>query len=399
MNAETAKKDIDKKLLLLMAIAGGVVVANIYYIQPLLGEVAAYFRVSAAKVGIVATLTQLGYASGLFFLLPAADLCNRKRLITSTLLICVAALLLMLVSKSFIFTALICYCVGFTSMVPQLLIPLASQLSLPENTGKNLGTVISGILIGILASRVFSGLIGGFFVWKSIYLLAAVLIVVLDVVLYLFIPTTETVNTGIKYGASLKSLLKLPGKYPVIRHAAVNSAIVFGLFSMFWTTLTLYLGSTKFNFDAGKIGLFGLFGIAGAVFAPMAGKMSDKKGTDYTLLFHMIVIAIAFLVFAIFGSHIGGIIVGIVLLDYGVQCCNVANQARIQTLSNTERNRIASVFMVSTFLGGAVGSSIGTTVYAYWGWAGFVTVGTILMILALVLHILQYHRHERRDSK
>ncbi|MDO4556641.1 MAG: MFS transporter [Lachnospiraceae bacterium] len=388
---ETEKKDIDKRLLILMAIAGGVVVANIYYIQPLLGEIATYYQVSTSSVGIVATLTQLGYACGLFFLLPAADLCNRKKLISITLLLCVVSLICMVVSGTFMMTAAICFCVGFTSMVPQLLIPLGAQLSLPENTGKNLGTIISGMLIGILASRVFSGLVGGYFGWKTVYLIAAILIAILALILYKVLPDTKA-NVDMSYGDSLRSLLNLPRKYPVIVRASINSAIVFGIFSAFWTTLTLYLGEGPFGYNASTIGLFGLFGIAGAVFAPMAGKMSDKKGTNFTLLFHMIVIGVSFICFAVWGKSVVGIIIGVILLDYGVQCCNVANQARIQTISGSERNRIAAIFMVSTFLGGSIGSYAGTMIYGSYEWVGFVTLGATMIMIALLLHILQYKK-------
>lgn len=377
---------VSKNIYLLLSIASGIVVANIYYIQPLLGQIASYFSISQPAAGLMATLTQLGYALGLFFLIPIADLMERKKLVLIMLAFSAIALLLMILSTSYTASLLIALAIGMTSIVPQLMIPLGAQLSLPEERGKNIGTIMSGLLIGILLSRVLSGILGNYAGWKAIYIFAFVMILILFVLLYHKLPTIQSKNT-ISYTATLKSMLSLPKKYPALVFASINGALVFAIFSAFWTVLTFYLESSRFGFGSNIIGLFGLLGVAGASLAPIAGKMSDKKGSHFTILFHLFIIILSVICFLLFGSSILGLVVGIILLDWGVQSCNVANQSLIQNLSESMRNRITSIYMVSFFIGGSIGTSLGSAVYQAFHWYGFVVLAAILILTATILHL------------
>lgn len=388
---------LNKSLIVILAIASGVTVANIYYIQPLLNEFSKYFSITSSQSGILATLTQIGYAAGLFFILPAADIINRKKLLLSILFFSIISLFLFTLSPNFTVAVIISFTIGLTSIVPQLLIPFGAQMSEPQDRGKNIGTIMSGLLIGMLASRVFSGLIGNNFGWKSVYLCATVLVGIIFILLYKMLPKNNQVQS-ITYINSLKSLFTLPKKYKVLAQSSVIGAVIFAIFSAFWSVLTFYL-SNKFKFSSDIIGLFGVLGISGAIFAPLAGKMSDKKGTSFTILFHLVIIAVLIIILKIFENNIVGIVIGIILLDYGVQCCNVANQARIQSLSNSERNRITSIYMVSFFLGGSCGTYIGTNLYDLFSWNGFIIMSTVLILFALIFHICTIFYAKKKTKK
>lgn len=380
------KQILSKPLLLIMAMAGGIAVANLYYIQPLINEIAIYFNVPRPYAGVMATMTQIGYAAGLFFILPLADIYNRKKLVSFTLCGSMIALAGMLISDSFYLTTAICFFLGLTSIVPQLMVPFGAQLSKPEERGKNIGVIMSGLMIGTISSRVISGILGAKFGWKSVYGLAVALIAFLAVVLHKTLPDVSN-HADITYLNSLKSMFKLPKKYPPLIKAAVNGALCFAVSSAFWTVLTFHLSKEPFLFNTGLIGLFGLFGIFGAVLAPVAGKITDRKGAEFTLLVHMTIMAAAVIILGLFQFSLKGIIIGVILLNYGVNCCSVANQGRIQCLSDEERNRITGVYMVCYFLGGSCGTYIGTNCYELFGWIGYILLSLSLLGIALILHI------------
>ncbi len=384
------EKRLSRSLLMIMAVTSGIMVANIYYIQPLLGEISEYFGVSQGKAGIMATLTQIGYACGLFFILPFADISNRKKLVMCMMIGSLCSLIVFVLSHSYILCAVTSVAIGMTSIVPQLMIPFGAELSSEDERGKNIGTIMSGLLIGMLCSRVLSGFLGKAVGWKTVYIAAMGLVLVLGIVLYIKLPDIEN-SSDMRYIDSLRSLFRMPGKYPVLAHSAVNGAIIFAIFSAFWTVLSFHIDA-EWGYGSDVAGMFGILGISGAVMAPVAGKMSDKKGSAFTVTFHLVIIAVTLVVFIVAGKTLPGLIVGTILLDYGVQCCNVANQSRIQALSNEERNRITSVYMVSFFLGGAAGSAFGTSIYERTGWYGFTAMASILILAALAFNIFQNKR-------
>lgn len=377
------------KMIGLMAAASGIAVANIYYIQPLLNSAAEYFNISGSQASLLATLTQTGYALGLFLILPIADLIERKKLILTMIFLSILSLLGMYFSKNFILTCVACLAVGITSVIPQLLLPLCAKLSDEQVRGKNIGHIMSGLLTGVVLSRVVSGAVGKYIGWKSIYIIAVVLMSILFTVLKFTLPVCAADEKGdLNYTSSIKSMFSLPKKFPIIIEAAINGFMILAAFSALWTVLTFHLQGTPFNFETNIIGLFGILGVSGAMFAPIAGKISDRRSAKFTVGINIAIIIVSYLCFIIFGFKVWGLIAGVVLLDMGVNSCNVANQTRIQSLSESERNRITSIYMVTMFAGGAVGSYLGSTLYNHFGWYGFCTIGIITQLIAMIVHII-----------
>ena len=376
---------LSKSLVLVMAAAGGIAVANLYYIQPLLAEIARYFHVSQVNVGSVAMLTQIGYALGMLAILPLADIREKRALILIMLCCSACSLLLMAFSVNIIELSIASLAIGFTSVVPQLIVPLAAQLAEPGERGRIIGTVMSGLLIGILASRTFSGLVGEYLGWQTVYFIAAVLMIILAIFLSKRLPLCPA-NSTMKYLELFKTMASLTKALPVLREASVNGAMMFGAFSAFWTSLSFLLASPHFHLGADVAGLFGLVGIAGASAAPIAGRIADQKSPKFTVGISMIIVILSYLCFFAFGFSLWGLITGVILLDLGVQSCQISNQARIHAFGDEARNRINTVYMVSYFIGGAMGSFLGSYSYAHFGWHGVCAVGLLVSLVAVVFH-------------
>lgn len=377
---------LNKHLILIMSVASGLTVANIYYIQPLLAGIAQYYHVTQGYSGLLATLTQIGYALGLLLILPLADILEKRRLVLTMLLGAAISLLLLFFSPTITIALFASFGIGFCSVIPQLLIPFAAQLANPKERGKIIGSIMSGLLIGILLSRVVSGFIGRYMMWKNIYFIAAFCMLLLWVALRFILPKSYG-DSKIKYIDSLKSMIVLIRQFPALREASVVGAMVFLAFSAFWTALTFLLQSSSYHMGTDVAGLFGLVGVVGALFSPWAGKISDKKGARFTVGINIVVIIAAYIVFGIWGFQLCGLIVGVILLDLGVQSCNVSNQTRIHQLSEEARNRITSVYMVSYFLGGALGSWLGTVSFQRFGWIGVCFIGLFSQLIAGYVHI------------
>lgn len=376
---------LTKLLILIMAITCGLTVANLYYIQPLLGDMAKSFNVHEVSVGSAAMLTQIGYAVGMIFILPLGDIKERKNLITIMLLFSVISLFTMAFSQNIYMLIISSFAVGFTSIIPQLIIPLAAQLSNPNERGKIIGTVMSGLLIGILVSRTISGLIGNYFGWRVVYIVAAIMMIILTLVLKKVIPITNPVSE-VRYFDLLKSLPKLIKEEPILKEASLNGALMFAAFSAFWTALTFLLESSHYNMGSQAAGLLGLVGIVGALAAPLVGKLADKKGSRYVIGICIIIVSLSYILFLFLGFKMIGLIVGVILLDLGVQSSNISNQARVHSMNEEKRNRINTVYMVSFFLGGSLGSFLGSSAYSNFGWVGVCIFGIITQIIALFIH-------------
>lgn len=376
---------LTKLLISIMAITCGLTVANLYYIQPLLGDMAKSFNVHEVSVGSAAMLTQIGYAVGMIFILPLGDIKERKNLITIMLLFSVISLFTMAFSQNIYMLIISSFAVGFTSIIPQLIIPLAAQLSNPNERGKIIGTVMSGLLIGILVSRTISGLIGSHFGWRVVYIVAAIMMIILTLVLRKVIPITNPISE-VRYFDLLKSLPKLIKNEPILREASLNGALMFAAFSAFWTALTFLLESPHYNMGSQAAGLLGLVGIVGALAAPLVGKLADKKGSRYVIGICIIIVSLSYILFLILGFKMIGLIIGVILLDLGVQSSNISNQARVHSMNEEKRNRINTVYMVSFFLGGSLGSFLGSSAYSNFGWVGVCIFGIITQIIALFIH-------------
>ncbi|MBL4933502.1 MFS transporter [Clostridium paridis] len=372
-------------LIMVMAIACGLTVANLYYIQPLLADIAKTFNVSEVSVGSAAMLTQIGYAVGMILILPLGDIKERRGLITLMLLFSILSLTCMFFSQNISMLMISSFAVGFTSIIPQLIIPLAAQLSNPEERGKIIGTVMSGLLIGILVSRTFSGILGGYYGWRIVYIIAAGMMIILMVALNKLIPICNPVS-NVKYTELIKSMVRLIKTESTLREASINGAMMFAAFSAFWTSLTFLLESSHYNMGPQAAGLFGLVGISGALAAPLVGRLADKKGPRFVIGICISIVILSYLLFLLLGFKVFGLILGVILLDLGVQSCNVSNQTRVHSLNEEMRNRINTVYMVSFFLGGAFGSFLGSYSYAHFGWYGVCAFGIITQLVAIVVH-------------
>ncbi|WP_270565249.1 MFS transporter [Clostridium beijerinckii] len=376
---------LTKLLILVMSIACGLTVANLYYIQPLLGDIAKTFHVDQLSIGFAAMLTQIGYAIGMIFILPLGDIKEKRNLIVIMLLFSVISLMSMFFSSNIYILTISSFAVGFTSIIPQLIIPLAAQLSNPQQRGQTIGTIMSGLLIGILLSRTVSGILGSYLGWRIVYLIAAIMMLALMLILRKLIPLCNPVS-DIKYSELLKSMIHLIKTEPILRESSLNGALMFSAFSAFWTSLIFLLESSHYNMGAEAAGLLGLVGVSGALAAPLVGKVADKRGSRFAIGICIVVVIVSYLLFFLFGFKILGLVLGVILLDLGVQSCNVSNQARVHSLNEETRNRLNTIYMVSFFLGGAFGSFLGSYSYSHFGWYGVCTFGIITQILALIIH-------------
>lgn len=382
---------LTKPIILLMAITCGVTVANLYYSQPLLLQIANTFHVSQASVGIIGTLTQIGYAFGLLFFVPLGDIKERRSLIIKMMCFIAIALLIVAFAPNYPILVIASFFVGFTTIVPQIIVPFAAHLAKPKERGKIIGIVMSGVLIGILLSRTFSGLIGGKFGWRCVYLFAASFMILFSVLIGKLLPKS-TPTSNISYKKLLSSIIPLFKSERVLREASINGAAMFASFSVFWTSLIFLLGTSSYNMGAKEAGLFGLVGVAGALIAPFVGKIADKKTPRFTIGIAMILSTLSYICFWFLGYKLWGLVIGILLLDVGSQTGLVSNQARIQALSDESRSRINTVFMVFYFIGGAVGSFLGALSWQYYNWYGVCAVGILFQGIALITHFIIYRQ-------
>ncbi|WPU93736.1 MFS transporter [Mucilaginibacter sabulilitoris] len=378
-----------------MTIATGLVVANIYYNQPLLADIAHTFNISDRKAQQLSLFTQIGYACGLLFIVPLADMVKRKRLILIDFVLMIFALLISAIAPSILVLTIAGFLLGLSSIVPQLLIPMAAHLASPHERGKKLGFIMSGLLIGILLSRTLSGFIGEHFGWRSMYYIATGLMLAMWIMIFFFLPEVEPDYKG-NYKKLMTSLIHLIKTQPKLRMASFRGALCFAGFSAFWTTLVFLLKQPQFNEGSAAAGAFGLVGAFGALAAGLMGRLSDKmdsyKLSGYTLL----LVFISYIVFYFSTSSIAGLIIGVIILDMGVQATHISNQSIIFALIPEARNRLNTVYMVSYFIGGASGTFLASLLWKNYGWSGVCVIGGGLALIALAAHLLNYQKNVRK---
>lgn len=369
---------------MVMAVGCGLSVANLYYNQPLLVDIARDFQVGDREMGLVTMLSQVGYAVGLFCFVPLGDLLERRGFILVMLGAVTLALAAVAVSPSFPWLAIASLLLGVATIVPQLIIPFAAAIAEPGDRGKVVGTVMSGLLIGILSARTVSGVVGGWFGWRAMYGIAAVLMVGLLLAFRGLLPRSDAAASGLSYGGLLRSLVGLIREEPVLRQSALLGAMIFAAFSAFWTTLAFHLAGPPFGYRSDAVGLFGLIGVGGALAAPLIGGFADRRSARWTIGLGLWLMLASFALFAALGRTLAGMVGGVVLLDLGVQCGHVSNQTRIYGLRPEARNRLNTVYMVTFFCGGAVGSLAGSQAWSRWGWTGVCTAAAGFLAVALV---------------
>jgi predicted MFS family arabinose efflux permease len=361
---------------LLLAAGGGISVANIYYCQPLLGEMARSFGVTDARVGLVPTMTQAGTAIGMLVFVPLGDVFERRRLAAWMCLVSASAVVLTSIAPSFAWLLAASFFVGVANNIPHLLLPFAAQIAPDRERGKVVGTVVSGLLVGILVSRFASGWLGDLLGWRAVYRIAAVVMATLGAAMAALLPRSRP-SVQLGYRALYASIVTLAKTEPDLRAAAASGALLFGAFSAFWTTLVFFLGTPPYHYGPRAAGLFGLVAAASAGAAPLVGRAVDRRSPRIGVAFGALLCLCGFAALWTAGVHLAGLVAGVVILDVGVQSGHVANQARIYGAFPEARSRANTVYMVSYFVGGALGSTLGAWAWGTFAWSGVCFVGVM----------------------
>jgi len=373
-----------KGLAVLFAFCCGAIVANIYYAQPIIGLIAPDIRLSSTLASFIVSLTQIGYALGLFFLVPLGDLLENRKLMITTTGVAILSLLGAAFAQTPNLFLLASLLVGFSSVAVQILIPLAAHLAPEESRGRVVGSIMGGLLLGILLARPASSLIADHFGWRAVFGTAAVVMLIISVVLATTIPKHQPAHSA-SYGQLLKSLWTLLRKQPVLRQRAFYQACMFATFSLFWTAVPLELARNH-GLSQSQIALFALVGAIGAIAAPIAGRLADAGHTKVASLCAMLFAALSFLpslitpAFAVIGMAVTGIV-----LDFCVQMNMVLGQRAVYALDPASRGRLNALYMTSIFVGGAIGSALASSLYEHHGWQGVIALGTALPLLALAI--------------
>lgn len=377
---------LSNSILYLMSISAGLVVANLYYNQPLLHLISMTFDVTESAVSNVALSTQLGYAFGLLFIIPLGDKIANHKILQIDFLVLIIALLGAAMSSS-LFLLIVCsFAIGFTSSIPQLFVPMAAQLSDEKGRGRAIGIVMSGLLIGILGSRVLSGFIGEQFGWRFVYYVATVLMMGLFVILRFKLPKIKPTYKG-SYASLMTSLWHYFKTEPSLRLASLRGALAFGSLSVFWTTL-VFLMEDSFGYGSSITGLFGLFGIVGALGATVVGKLNNRISKNKLLVFGIILLIISWCIFLGSAHSIIGLVIGVILIDLGMQGLHITNQNIIFSKNSEARNRVNTIYMVSFFIGGSIGTILGAIAWQYYGWTGVSVLGLIFSVAIGIVHVL-----------
>jgi len=370
--------------LFVMALACGVSVANIYYNQPLLGLLQRDFP-GSSMVRFVPTATQLGYALGLLLLVPLGDRLERRSLISAQMLALSGALILAAFAPPAWALAAASVVVGVTASVAQQIVPFAAELSAPEKRGATIGYVMSGLLGGILLGRTLAGFVGEHYGWRAMYKLAIGLTLSMAALVFTTLPRCQA-KTQAAYGDLLKSLITIFREEPALRRAASIQTALFASFSVCWTILALQL-ERQYHLGAAVAGLFGLIGTVGILVAPVAGRIADTRGPRVVIILCSIVMLTSWMVFGLW-SMVAGLVVGVILLDFGQQGALVSNQHIIYSLRPDARNRMNTIFMGIMFLGGAVGSAGASLAWQAGGWLYVALYGALLSCIPLLIQAL-----------
>ena len=380
-------------LILLMSVATGLAVASNYYAQPLLETIARNFSLSASSAGFIVTAAQLGYAVGLLFLVPLGDMFERRAMIVSMTLLAAGGMLITASSQSLSMMILGTALTGLFSVVAQILVPLAATLASPDKRGKVVGTIMSGLLLGILLARTVAGLLAGIGGWRTVYWVASVLMVVMALALWRGLPKVKS-ETHLNYPQLLGSVFSLFIKDKLLRTRALLGCFTFANFSILWTSMAFLLASPPFNYSEGVIGLFGLAGATGALGARPAGGLADKGKSHLTTTAGLVMLLLSWA--AIWYGHVSvlALIIGILVLDLTVQGVHITNQTVIYRVKPDARNRLTAGYMTSYFIGGAAGSLISASAWQHAGWTGVCAVGSVMALLNLLVWWRGYHRQE-----
>ncbi|ECH9159549.1 MFS transporter [Salmonella enterica subsp. enterica] len=378
-------------LIVLMSVATGLAVASNYYAQPLLDTIAHHFSLSASSAGFIVTAAQLGYAAGLLFLVPLGDMFESRTLIVSMTLLAAGGMLITASSQSLSMMILGTALTGLFSVVAQILVPLAATLATPATRGKVVGTIMSGLLLGILLARTVAGLLANLGGWRTVFWVASALMALMAVALWRGLPKLKS-DTHLNYPQLLGSVFSLFIHDKLLRTRALLGCLTFANFSILWTSMAFLLAAPPFSYSEGMIGLFGLAGAAGALGARPAGGFADKGKSHLTTTFGLLLLLLSWLAIWLGHTSVLALIIGILVLDLTVQGVHITNQTVIYRLHPDARNRLTAGYMTSYFIGGAAGSLISASAWQHAGWAGVCLAGVTVALLNLLVWWRGFHR-------
>lgn len=378
-------------LIVLMSVATGLAVASNYYAQPLLDTIANAFSLSVNQAGFIVTTAQLGYAAGLLLLVPLGDMFERRGLIVFMTLLAAGGMLITATSQSLSMMILGTALTGLFSVVAQILVPFAATLAAPEKRGKVVGTIMSGLLLGILLARTVAGLLASLGGWRTVYWVASALMALMAIALWRGLPRVKQ-ESHLNYPQLLTSIFSLFIKNSLLRTRALLGCLTFANFSILWTSMAFLLASPPFNYSEGVIGLFGLAGAAGALGARPAGGLVDKGKGHHTTTIGLLLLLLSWAAIALGQFSAIALIVGILVLDLTVQGVHITNQSLIYRMMPEARNRLTAGYMTSYFIGGAAGSLISASAYQHAGWNGVCVAGAVVALLNLVVWWRGYQR-------
>lgn len=389
--SKNAQEPLRDSTVLLMATAVGVVVANIYYIQPLLADIAKTFHLTVTRAGAIAMLSQAGTAFGMFLFVPLGDKFERRRLITVLLACAFVALTCLTFAPNIPCLAVACFAVGAFAANVHVLVPFAAHLASAEKRGRVVGTMVGGILFGVLLARTFSGTIGAYFGWRAVYGIAAVAMLILAFILHAKLPVCEP-EQQIAWTELMRSTIGLVKRHPELRESAILGAIFFAAFSAFWTTL-IFLLQDAYGYGSAVAGFFGLVGAIGAAGAPTFGHLAAKHGPRTVIRIALWVALASFIFMGFAGKHFAGLIAGVILMDLGIQVGHISNQTRIYGLDATARSRLNMVYMVCYFTGGGTGSWLGAVCWHWAGWWGVCGFASAVLLGGIIFESLCHRKH------
>lgn len=397
MNKSTAiepSKEISTLLLVVLATGAGLAVASLYYCQPLLGILGQSISASTKEVGYIPTFTQLGYALGMLLLTPLGDRYDRRNVITLKGLLLIGALAFTAMSQNITYLCIASFLIGLMATLAQDIVPAAAALSAPENRGKTVGKIMTGLLLGILLSRAVSGFMAEWFGWRGIFIVAALAMLLVVIILRRVLPKfTPTVT--LKYSELIFSVFGLLAKSAALRKAALAQGLLGVSFSAFWSILAVMLYDKPFHMGSTTAGLFGLAGALGALMAPVFGKFADRIGAEKVTHMGTLSVAVSFIFMFLFSLlnvdiyiKLGVLVLTTILFDMGVQATFIAHQSIIYKVDPTALSRLNAIIVVGAFTGMAIGGFIGSQLYASWGWPAVTLLAMIAAILAFITRIL-----------
>lgn len=366
-----------------MAAASGIAVASIYYNQPMLGLILRDFPASPLA-RMIPTATQLGYATGLFLLLPLGDLVDRRRLIIGQFLLLALVLAAAALAGSAVVLLVACLLIGANATVAQQIIPVAADMADAHSRGRIIGTVMTGLLSGILLSQSLAGFVAVLAGWQAMFWLAVPLALAGAVMMALFLPHQPVRPAHSSYGRTLVSLLQLWRTTPALRRATLVQACLFATYAAFWSTLALHLQEPSYHLGADVAGAFGLIALTGVVAAPLAGRMADRFGAGRIVRGAAVCVLVAWGLF-LFWNHLAGMILATAILSFGFQGAMVANQHIVFSGAAESRSRLNTLFMTGIFLGGSAGAACAGLIWNVGGWPVICAIAFAVTAFAILL--------------